>query len=90
MISLKEIREDPERISRAAAAKGESIQMEKLLELDNKSRELIQEVEEKKAERNRVSEKIARLKREGNDADGLISEMRELSSKIQEGDFELA
>ena len=56
MISLKEIREDPDRISQAAAAKGESIQIEKLLELDNKSRELIQDVEDKKAERNRISE----------------------------------
>jgi seryl-tRNA synthetase len=72
MISLKEIREDPDRISQAAASKGESIQIEKLLELDNKSRELIQDVEEKKAERNRISEKIAQLKRKGDDADGLI------------------
>ena len=79
MISLKEIREDPDRISQAAASKGESIQIEKLLELDNKSRELIQDVEEKKAERNRISEKIAQLKQKGDDADGLISEMRELS-----------
>ena len=79
MISLKEIREDPDRISQAAAAKGESIQIEKLLELDKNSRELIQDVEEKKAERNRISEKIAQLKREGDNADGLISEMRELS-----------
>ena len=86
MISLKEIREDPDRISQAAAAKGESIQIEKLLELDNKSLELIQDVEEKKAERNRISEKIAQLKREGDDADGLISEMRELSLQIKEGD----
>ena len=90
MISLKEIREDPDRISQAAAAKGESIQIEKLLELDNKSRELIQDVEEKKAERNRISEKIAQLKREGDNADGLISEMRELSLQIKEGDGALA
>jgi seryl-tRNA synthetase len=90
MISLKEIREDPDRISQAAASKGESIQIEKLLELDNKSRELIQDVEEKKAERNRISEKIAQLKREGDNADGLISEMRELSLQIKEGDGALA
>ena len=90
MISLKEIREDPDRISQAAAAKGESIQIEKLLELDDKSRELIQDVEEKKAERNRISEKIAQLKREGDNADGLISEMRELSLQIKEGDGALA
>jgi len=90
MISLKEIREDPDRISQAATAKGESIQIEKLLELDNKSRELIQDVEEKKAERNRISEKIAQLKREGDNADGLISEMRELSLQIKERDGTLA
>ena len=90
MISLKEIREDPDRISQAAAAKGESIQIEKLLELDDKSRELIQDVEEKKAERNRISEKIAQLKREGDNADRLIGEMRELSLQIKEGDGALA
>ena len=90
MISLKEIREDPDRISQAADAKGESIQIEKLLELDKNSRELIQDVEKKKAERNRISEKIAQLKREGDNADGLISEMRELSLQIKERDGTLA
>ncbi|MEE2877286.1 MAG: serine--tRNA ligase [Candidatus Neomarinimicrobiota bacterium] len=90
MIPLKQIREDPDRIIQAAADKGEVIEMERLLELDGKSRTLISEVEQKKAERNRISEEIARLKREGSDADSLITKMRELSSEIKSDDAKLA
>lgn len=90
MIPLKLIREDPERITRAAAEKGEAVEIERLLELDGQSRALIGAAEEKKAERNKISEEIARLKREGGDADGLITEMRELSSEIKGDDATLA
>lgn len=86
MIPLREIRENPDRISRGAAAKGETVEMERLLDLDSRARALIQEVEQKRGERNRISEEIARLKREGANADGLIGEMRDLSSEIREGD----
>ena len=90
MIPLKLIREDPTRITRAAADKGEMIEMERLLVLDEQSRALIGEAEQKKGERNRISEEIAQLKREGSDADRLIAEMRDLSSVIKNDDAKLA
>ena len=47
------------------------------------------EVEQLKAKRNSVSEEIARLKREKQDAQSLVEEMRLVSQKIKEMDGEL-
>ncbi|MDV2887655.1 serine--tRNA ligase, partial [Alkalihalophilus pseudofirmus] len=47
-------------------------------ELDHKRRELIVESEKLKSKRNEVSQQVAALKREKQDADHLIKEMREV------------
>ena len=64
MIPIKEIRDDPERVSQAIAQKGEDIEIKKILELDKELRFLIKETEGKKAKRNSISQDIAKLKLE--------------------------
>jgi seryl-tRNA synthetase len=54
--------------------------------LDKERRELITENEKRKAQRNRASEEIARLKKEKQNADALIAEMRQLSELIKQTD----
>lgn len=51
-------------------------------ELDNKRRELLAQVEALKAERNRASAEVARLKRNGEDAEAFIASLSDLSSRI--------
>jgi seryl-tRNA synthetase len=54
--------------------------------LDKERRELITFVERRKAQRNKASEEIARLKKGKENADGLIAEMRQVSDQIKELD----
>jgi len=54
--------------------------------LDKERRQLITENEQRKAQRNKASEEIARLKKEKLSADSLIAEMKLLSEKIKQTD----
>src|SRR5207244_1164483 len=54
--------------------------------LDKERRELITTNERRKAQRNKASEEIARLKKEKKNADALIAEMKQASDQIKELD----
>src|SRR3954447_23902868 len=90
MLDLRSIREDPEPARAALRRRGAADALDELLGLDERRRELLPELEEGRARRNRVSEEIAQLKREGTDADELIAEMRELGGVLKEREAELA
>ena len=90
MIPIKEIRDDPERVSQAIAQKGEDIEIKKILELDKELRFLIKETEGKKAKRNSISQDIAKLKLENVDAANLIADMKVISSEIKTSDATIA
>jgi len=51
--------------------------------LDKERRELITTNERRKAQRNKASEEIARLKKEKKNADALIAEMKQASDQIK-------
>ena len=59
-------------------------------DLDRTRRETIQAVEERKAERNAASQKVAQLKRAGENADEIQRRSRELGEEIARLDAELA
>jgi seryl-tRNA synthetase len=90
MLDLRSIREDPEPARAALRRRGAAAALDELLRLDERRREILPELEEDRARRNRVSEQIAQLKREGKDAEELIAEMRELGSRLKEREAELA
>src|SRR3954453_11238138 len=90
MLDLRSIREDPEAARTALARRGAADALDELLRLDERRRQILPELEEGRARRNRVSEKIAQLKREGEDADEPIGEMRELGGAIKEREAEFA
>jgi seryl-tRNA synthetase len=58
--------------------------------LDKDRREQITANEHRKALRNRASDEIARLKKEKQDADALIAEMKQVSEQIKESDERIA
>src|SRR4051794_1116358 len=90
MLDLRSIREDPEPARVALRRRDAADALDGLLRLDERRRELLPELEEGRARRNRVSEEIAQLKREGKDAEELIAEMRELGGTLKEREAELA
>lgn len=91
MIDIKAIRHDFETVAKQLAKRG--VARETLLHvqaLDKKQREILSEVEHLKHERNATSEMIAKLKREGGDADYAIKRMREVGEAISRLDREVA
>jgi seryl-tRNA synthetase len=57
---------------------------------DKERRELITSTEQLKAQRNKASEEIVRLKREKQNADALIAEMKRVSERIEQSDERIA
>jgi len=58
--------------------------------LDKERRELITATEQLKAQRNKASDEIARLKKQKQNADGLIAEMKQVSERIKQSDERIA
>jgi len=88
MISLKNIRENRELISKQLESKNfEIIKIDEVLDLDKKWREGVSEVEKLKEQRNSASKKISIYKKEKKRVDSIIEEMQTVSSKIKEIDI---
>jgi len=88
MLDLQRIRDFPDTVKQAVANKKSPADIDGVLGLDAKRREIIKEVEQLKNRRNTASEKIAGLKKEKKDAAALVEEMKGVSEKIKELDAE--
>lgn len=89
MLDLKFIRENAELVKTSVANKNEKADIDKILELDEKRRELIQSVETLKARKNKVSAEVGRLKKAGLNADEIIAEMKSVAEEIKKMDDKL-
>ncbi len=89
MLDLKFIRENPDLVKRAIQLKKEKDNIDEILKLDERRRELIKKGDALKAKRNDVTEEIANLKKQGKDTTELIEEMRKVSDEIKAIDSEL-
>jgi seryl-tRNA synthetase len=90
MLDLKLLRDEPERVRAALARRGVADEVEELLRLDARRRELLPEIEGGRARQNKASEAIAEAKRRGEEAEAAIAEMRELSGRIKGLESELS
>jgi len=63
-----------------------TLDLEGFQAVDQQRRELITENEKRKAQRNKASEEIARLKKEKKNADSLLAEMKQVSEVIKQTD----
>ena len=91
MLDIKRIRKNPEALVAAMKARrNKGADVSGLLELDEKRRRLIVEVEALKAKRNEDSAKVPQLKKQGLDASELLAEMKLVADKIKELDAELS
>lgn len=90
MLDLKFLRANFEEVKQKLEHRGEDLtDLGKFEELDSNRRQLITESEELKSKRNEVSGQVAALKREKQDAEHLILEMREVGDKIKTLDDQL-
>lgn len=86
MLDLRFVRSNPDVVKAAIENKGEKADLGALLALDEELRGLLVEAEELKAVRNTESEKVAALKKAGEDATDIIERMRAVSAEISSFD----
>ena len=89
MLDLKLIRSDPERVKAALARRGVAAQVDELLALDARRRQLLPEVESAQAERKTLSRQIGEAKQAGEDATGPMAAVQALKETIESGKEEL-
>ncbi|MDD4606823.1 MAG: serine--tRNA ligase [Patescibacteria group bacterium] len=80
MLDIKYIRENPDEIKTACQNKRVKVDIDRLLELDKKRREVIQEIEQRKAQQNQFSKDIIKLTSEEKEIK--IAEMKKLVEEI--------
>jgi seryl-tRNA synthetase len=83
VLDLRRIREDPEPARAALARRGAAEDLDRLLELDARRRELLPRIEELRGRQNQANDAIAQAKRAGENADELIAEMREVAAEAK-------
>ena len=91
MLDIKRIRKNPQELVEAMRKRrNKGADVTELLALDEKRRQLLQEVENMKAERNRVSAEIPKLKKQGVDCTEQLAEMKQVADRIKELDAEVS
>ncbi|WP_283621075.1 serine--tRNA ligase [Limosilactobacillus avium] len=87
MLDIKKMRQDPDFYKKKLATRGvKPEEIDEVLDLDKKRRELLQKTEALKAERNEATEKIGEAKKNGENADEAIAQTRKLGADIKELD----
>ncbi len=89
MLDIKLIRDNPDLVKAGLAKKGDASNIDRILELDSKRRDLLKKAEALKAERNKVSGEVAKKKKAGENADAEIDAMRKVGDDIAELDLKL-
>ena len=89
MLDLKFVRSNPDKVQEALKKRGAVVGLDNFLELEEQRRQKLVQVEQLKNRRNTVSEEVGKLKKQGQNAEDIVLEMRQVSQKIKEMDEEL-
>jgi seryl-tRNA synthetase len=90
VLDLRQIRDDPEPARVALARRGlDPVALDEALELDDRRRALLPELEELRRRKNEASKRIGELQRTAGDASEAIAEVRSFSAREKELDEEL-
>ena len=82
MLDMKMIRENPENIRKMLKDRDVQFDLDLLLELDKKRREMIISTDNLRKKKNEMSIKISEVKKTGGDAASIIQEMQSVSEKL--------
>ena len=84
MLDPKIIRDEPGKIKKMLKDRAVDFDFDKMLELDKKRRDLIKSTDDLRKKRNEMSIAIGKAKKSNEDASTLLSEMGEISKKLDE------
>lgn len=88
MLDIRFVRENLDLVRRKMLERGKEVDFDLFVSLETKRRDLLQEVENLRSDRNRVSKEIGKKKQQKEDASDLIARMGEVSTRIKELDEE--
>ncbi|MFK5952801.1 MAG: serine--tRNA ligase [Desulfobacterium sp.] len=83
MLEIKYVRENIALIKKTLGKRGSALDFDAFTQAEKKRRELLQEIETLRHQRNVVSDDIATMKKSGQNADASIKEMRTVSETIK-------
>ena len=89
MLDMKFVRENPEKVIEAVHNRNGELNLDEFLARDKERRELTQQVEVLKNERNTASKAIGQLKKAGENAEEKMAEVRTIGDKIAADDTRL-
>src|SRR5690625_3526664 len=90
MLDIKLIRQETDLVKGKVSKRGmDPVVIDEILNLDGERRELIKQTEELKSRRNKVSGEIAQKKKNKEDAEDVIKEMRDVGEEIKQIDARL-
>jgi seryl-tRNA synthetase len=90
MLEIKYLRQNLSTVQEALKARGHQADLAAFQKWDDERRTVLQEIESLRHERNVVSDRIAEMKKAGEDAEAIVVEMRAVSSKIKDLDKKLS
>jgi seryl-tRNA synthetase len=83
MLDPKLLRDNPDKIRNMLQARAVKFPLDDLISLDKDRRELIIKTDEFRKKRNEISLEVARKKKSGEDASGLIEQMKTLADELR-------
>lgn len=84
MLDIKLLRNNFEYVEQALSTRNEDFDLSLFKELDGNRRALLTEAEQLKAEQNKVSKEIPKMKKEGKDTSEVMARMKEISERVKE------
>jgi seryl-tRNA synthetase len=84
MLEIKFVRQNLDSVQNALEARGQASDLDTFKTGDDERRAILQELEALRHRRNVVSDQIAEMKKAGEDAEAVVIQMRDVSSKIKE------
>ncbi|MBQ4100407.1 MAG: serine--tRNA ligase, partial [Oscillospiraceae bacterium] len=90
MLDIKIIRQNPELVRAGMKKRNKDMDaiIDEIIAIDEKRRAISTKADEKKAEQNRVSKEIPKIKKEGGDVSAIMADMKKLSEEIKACDVE--
>jgi len=86
MLDIKFLRENLDLVRRKILERGQDIDLDRFSRLEAKRRNILQEVESLRSERNQASKEIGKKKAKEEDASAIIARMADVSARIKELD----
>ncbi len=90
MLEIKFIRQNLEHIEKSLQNRGETVDLDTFKQCDTNRKALLLEIEDLRHRRNVVSEQIAAMKKNKEDTDDLVIQMRDVGDKIKALDHHLS